>query len=493
MAGKLGAVMKKWNAEWVIYIVFGGILLAAYVGNYKLGWLENARAIKLEMLIVFGMIAAVDFYLLKMKKADSSEIVLWSLIGLGLTMRVGYMLYTGCEIRSHDLWELEADGGGHAGYILTILQSGKLPDSNFRQYYQQPFFYLCGSAVSWLVSRMTGCGEAYELVDAAKLVSCFASGMMLLLGIKILKKTEVPRRAMLPAAALMAFCPAFYLTGGSVVPDALAAFFVILNFYYTRLWEEDKSWKNTLILAAGYGLGMMTKISCATIALFTAVVFIRALWSEKENPGQLIRKYAVFAGISFPLGMWYSFRNLKKFGQSLNYVLEIPHTSELYCGDHSLVQRFLSVSLKELLSSPYADPVTNYNYPVYLLKSSLFGEFQFGKVWDGIPILLMLGAAGVSICVVTAVVWSFLKCRMEQNIYQSSLAYALFLLAGIFFCMKYPVGCSMDFRYMTPVIVFAAPALASFYDKASIAWKKSVYGLIGWYSLLSCFMYLCVS
>ena len=88
----------------------------------------------------------------------------------------------------------------------------------------------------------------------------------------------------------------------------------------------------------------------------------------------------------------------------------------------------------------------------------------------------MLGAAGVSICVVTAVVWSFLKCRMEQNISQSSLAYALFLLAGIFFCMTYPVGCSMDFR-----------------DKASIAWKKSVYGLIGWYSLLSCFMYLCVS
>ena len=99
-----------------------------------------------------------------------------------------------------------------AGYILTILQSGKLPDTNFRQYYQQPFFYLCGSAVSWLVSQVTGCQENYWLVDAAKLVSCYASGMVLLLGVKILKKVEVSRRAMLSVTAFLAFCPAFYLS-----------------------------------------------------------------------------------------------------------------------------------------------------------------------------------------------------------------------------------------------------------------------------------------
>ena len=143
--------------------------------------------------------------------------------------------------------------------------------------------------------------------------------------LKILKKAEVSRRAMLSVTAFLAFCPAFYLTGGSVAPDALTAFFIVFAFYYTLLWEENHSWKNTLLLAAGYGMGMMTKISCGTIALLTAAVFIHTLWRETEKPGQLIRKYLVFAGISAPMGLWYSLRNLKKFGQSLNYVLEVPH------------------------------------------------------------------------------------------------------------------------------------------------------------------------
>ena len=129
---------------------------------------------------------------------------------------------------------------------------------------------------------------------------------VLLLGVKILKKAEVSRRAMLSVTAFLAFCPAFYLTGGSVAPDALTAFFIVFAFYYTLLWEENHSWKNTLLLAAGYGMGMITKISCGTIALLTAAVFIHTLWRETEKPGQLIRKYLVFAGISAPMGLWYS-------------------------------------------------------------------------------------------------------------------------------------------------------------------------------------------
>ena len=491
--------MKEKKRDWAICAGFPVGLLTAYVINYRFGFLENIRVIRLEMAASFCVIAGVALYLLKQKKTERYEVLLWSLIAWGLVMRTGYMLYTGCQMRAHDLWELEMNGGGHAGYILTILQSGKLPDTNFRQYYQQPFFYLCGSAVSWLVSQVTGCQENYWLVDAAKLVSCYASGMVLLLGVKILKKAEVSRRAMLSVTAFLAFCPAFYLTGGSVAPDALTAFFIVFAFYYTLLWEENHSWKNTLLLAAGYGMGMMTKISCGTIALLTAAVFIHTLWRETEKPGQLIRKYLVFAGISAPMGLWYSLRNLKKFGQSLNYVLEVPHTSELYCGDHSLIQRFCSISLKEFLCSPYANPVTDYNYPVYLLKSSLFGEFRFEHVWDVIPILLLFGAAGMSIWMTAAIVrtgWNGRGNRTDKTekiVCQSLTAFLLFLIAGVCFCVKYPVGCSMDFRYMTVLAVFAAPVMARFYEKSPERWKMRMEAVAGWYSVFSCMMYFWAS
>lgn len=60
------------------------------------------------------------------------------IILVGFIMRIGYMLYTPCNVRSHDLWNFTVDSGGHAGYILNILE-GNLPQSNLLQYYHHLF------------------------------------------------------------------------------------------------------------------------------------------------------------------------------------------------------------------------------------------------------------------------------------------------------------------------------------------------------------------
>lgn len=482
--------MMRDKRKRISYVILTVIVPAFYIVNSVSGWTGNQLFVKGEMAAAFVLILSAAGCLAVRQKWERETAAVRAILLLGMTMRIGYMLYTGCNVRAHDLWGFERDSGGHAGYILTILQTGKLPETNYKQYYQQPFFYLSGSLVSILVSLVTGQREAYYLVDAAKIISCIASGAVLLLGQDILSHAGASERAKIPAMLFLAFCPAFYLTGGRVASDSLNTFFLVLNFYYTLLWMENQSWKNTIVLAFGYGFGMMTKISCGVMALFTTAVFVRALWREDEKPWRLLKKYLVFGGISFPLGLWYAVRNLIKFGQSFTYVLELSKTQDaVYCGNHSMAQRFFSVSLKNIFATPYAEPRADYNFPVYLLKTSLFGEFRFDNVCDVIPVLLLFFALGMAALTAVALWWILGKCGLGRDIYCAAGIFVLFLIMGVWFCIRYPFGCSMDFRYMTVLIVPASVMLASFFDGSSEKWKSWIWGLSGGYSLFSCLMY----
>ena len=94
-------------------------------------WIQMAMA---------GMALLAFTCLILNRKTAKDKI--WIIIVLGMILRIGYMLYTPCNVRSHDLWEITSEANGHAGYLLRLLETGKLPDSNTLQLYQQPLFYL---------------------------------------------------------------------------------------------------------------------------------------------------------------------------------------------------------------------------------------------------------------------------------------------------------------------------------------------------------------
>ena len=44
------------------------------------------------------------------------------IIVMGMIMRIGYMLYTGCNERQHDMGGIAQNGSGHAAYLLTLIK-----------------------------------------------------------------------------------------------------------------------------------------------------------------------------------------------------------------------------------------------------------------------------------------------------------------------------------------------------------------------------------
>ena len=420
-----------------------------------------------QAIMRIGLLLVAAYLLFCNTKTEtSSQRFIQALIVAGLILRIGYMLYTTAFIRGHDLGEASIDGRGHASYILILLDSHKLPQDYRTQHYQQPFYYVVAAAVSWVLNTLRGTADdPRQLIEGAKPVSCFASCAVLLMLPALCKELKLPDKAVPIAVAVIAFFPNFFLLAGRVGPDALSILLMMLAFLYTLRWFRTPTWKLTILLALLYGLAISTKISCAVFAVFTGILMLVRLVRAKrqKQAGPLVCKLCVFGAISLPLGMWYSIRNLVRFGQPIGYVLRMSESSDLYCGDRSFVHRFLSFSFKELFRTPYGNAFKDSNYPLYLLKTSMFGEFRY-DISPVIPSMLLF----VNILLATATVaslfyvigWSKLP-RLTR--FGMTGLWILLYLSSISFNITYPFGCTMDFRYIVPTAVFGAICLGIAY------------------------------
>lgn len=434
----------------------------------------NEKAKIIQALMFAATVVIVGVYVIcSLKNKDNKEkYSVYALMAVGIVLRAGYMLYTGCRLRSHDIGNISMNGNGHATYILTLIHTGNLPFSNKGQMYQQPLYYYLAALFSKTVNGILSSAKDYYYVDAAKTVSCIASCINLLAVAGFTKKFGNRTRNIM--MAVLAFTPACIISSGTVNADSLTMLFMTLCFFMTLKWYETPCTKNILILALCYGFGVMTKISLGVMAVFTVIYFIK-MFKEvltKENisvAGAGIKKYngslkklftdmCIFAVVSLPLGLWYSYRNYSLFGQGFGYVLEQSQNSQIYMGDKSYFARLLPVDIKSLLFEIYPDVRQNYNLPVYLLKSSLFGEFSY-NVSKVLPFIMTVCGIVLAIYLIVSII----KCNNLRKDYVFVLL--LILLFENYFYIRYPFSCSMDFRYIIFVCIPAGILLGDCRNK----------------------------
>lgn len=445
-------------------------------------------------IIMAALLLLGGGYLIKCRRKNTltDETILKVIIFSGFVMRIGYMLYTPCDERSHDLWQFDPESGGHAGYILCLAQNHSLPQTNHIQYYQQPFFYICASIISIVINAPLGTfRDSYWLVDAAKTLSCACSCMTLLLAERLCEMFSLSGKTKNRAMTVVAFLPAFYLSC-RVTPDMLVCFMMTLALIYTLRWHKNPSWKNTITLAVIYGLGVLTKISMGVLALFTAVFMLEKLISSKKTKRlkETAAKLTVFGCISLPLGLWYSIRNMVRFRQFPTSVPNLGDSSPLYTGDHSIFQRFVIPDFASLFESPYIDLYSDYSLPIYALKTSLFGEFTY-SVYPIIPITLLFAALFLAVLCAAGMFACFKKGGDKRLMILGGACW-LFWLSLAAFYYDYPHTCSMDFRYMTFLPAPCAILMARFLEGKNKTLTKFTDIGLTLFAGCSCLMYCLV-
>lgn len=404
-----------------------------------------------SILLVVGIYYAAKQ--IKKLRINYKDIVLIIMI-LGILIRVMYIIYTPITERQHDVYSINDQG--HLGYIYTIYQTGKLPDTNSIQFYHPPLFHLI--AAGWLkVNDLFNVGLDRS-IEGIQIITAIFSSLIMLVAYRIVEKIEIRNIYKILIMAVMAFHPTFIILAGSINNDVLM---ILLSFYiilYLIKWNDDPNIKNTIILAIITGCAVMTKVSGAIMAVPIMYTFIKRIFEvykvEKKNLLRLFGKFLLFGVISLPLGLWHPMRNLIMFNQKIGWVL-LP-AEGLYVGQYSIFERFLSISFKELFDYTYCAIPVDHNIFSYIVKTSILGEFTYN---NGIDVYVSLFKIINLIIISITIICIFILLKKIKKISNNSFVTKILLITFFInivsyyhFNIQYPYICTMDFRYIVPTI-----------------------------------------
>ena len=474
-------IKKNKNICITLMIIFWFLIIYVINNHIKIEYSQIIGAILICSTFLVVSILIVKKYI-KTKEINWKYIISAFFI-IGIILRTTYILYTPITERQHDM----EDGIGHLAYIETIYNTGKLPESNKWQFYQQPLHHII-SAVWLRVNTIVGVSLDLAKEGIQNLTAIYSS-LIILITYCILTEINVEDKFKTLVLAIIAVHPTFIILAGSINNDILATMFLFLDLLYIIKWDKDPSWKNTIILALSVALGAVTKISSTIIAIPILYVFINKFFEElkeKNEKKEIIKKYLIkffaFGIISLSIGLSYSLRNKIKFNQDIFYVPDAGMM--VYRGNSSWFDR-LNIFSKEWLNV-YCNPVKDCNIIAYMVKSSLFGEYnlnftQYINKKSIIEIILLISNVVLIIMSLISLIKIIIN-KKEKIINMFIIFYFVIMLMFLYGNITKPFACTMDFRYIVPTILLGMMFIIKNINKKGY---RVVLSIVGAFTILS--------
>ena len=428
----------------------------------------NNIAVCCIMVSGYLLIAGYGIYLRNAKKlTDESLVVL--IFAAGFVLRLGYVLYTGIDVRQNDIGVFREGEYNifHSGYILFMRDRFTVPDfdvSQFGQFYHPPFHYfVCAVFLKVYELFLPKGTHNYESLQA---LSLLWSQFALLMLYKTVKLLGIKKEDHVTAALIISAFPVFTLLSGSINNDILSVFLYFAGFYFGIRWFKGGSWKDIMISALAIGFGMMTKLSVGMIAFPLGAIFVVRLIKELKNKTDKkagfrgFLQLAAFGVTCAPLGLWYEVRNYLKFGVPLGYVLRSDNTYQ-DISRFTPVQRlfgFYGFPIEDYYINLGSDGEQDYNIFITMVKTALFGEenYRDDLTMSMAGYVLLLVFLVMIIAAFAGMIYMTVTIKKRGNTWEdiSMLILAVTgIISVISFSLKYPHICSMNFRYSTPLIL----------------------------------------
>ena len=475
--------------------------------------------------------------ILKLKNKLTIEILLFLIFLVGMLMQLNYMLITPYNYRQHDVFSYNAAGHeGYAltiyktGAMPTqVDQNGYLdyqfyhpPFNAFMQslmmhfckpfmrfvnfitgsnYYDveamnnftmdkfveytkyldnpnnNPAYNAFASETSWETAK-SYVAPVHALYQTSEILATFYMNVAIYFAIRTAYRLKIANKFKVIAALFVSLFPALMILAGQENNDPLCIMNCFIAIYYTVCWYENRSYFNAVMIGLFTGLAMFAKLSGALICLPAIVIFAYALITsiiKKEPFKHILIQGAIIGLIIAPLGLWFHVYAKVKFNQPFGFVFANLNEN-LYVGDHNFFERFINIfDFADMSTALWGNTFVNYNLPNFLLKSALFGEYSFICA-DALGFLaLTFNYLFVYSSLVLMIIYFIYskKEHLEVKIIAGALVVTQ-LLAQLYFNIKMPFGCTMDFRYIVPIILGFMILNALAFDKFSQekSWRK---------------------
>ena len=463
-----------------------GLFILSVVFGILLQLMMQPKEVYRYLLVALFLGFFILLLIWKYRESVDDRKVILVLFLLAFAARLVYVLDISILVNQHDTrsFSVLENNYGHTGYIRYLLEEMHLPDFDVRgksQFYHPPLHHII--CAIW-IKIQTSLGLSFEdATENLQILTLFYSMVSLYAVKKILDLFEVKGLPYYAAFSLVAFHPTFFLLAGSINNDGLSIMFAFLAAYSAIAWYRNPTWPRILAVAVCIGLSMCSKLATGVIAPAVAFLFLLRLVQDKgiRNKGKRIGQYALFGVICIPLGIGWQIRNFIQYGVPLTYVPRLSDQADQYLGNYTVAERFLDFrSLVDFGVFPARTgqqeaEYFEHNIPLGALKSSLFGEYSVWKPKESLNILAtVLFWIAVALTVISVV---FALCMLIRMIRKKSddfaaeygmapgeslffIIYTLTIMGSYtLFCFSYPHFCSMDFRYVVPLLLIGAVIL----------------------------------
>ena len=427
-----------------------------------------------------GTVAVSVIALALGKKLKAVDLVT-AVLAAGFVMRAVMVLFTPLNYYQHDVSNFSGRTAGfHDSYILYIYENFTIPEGDVRdlgQFYHPPLHYIL-SALFLRLHNALPLKFAND-INGLKMLPMLWSSFIVLFTKKILERLKIDGKALVFSMLFISLNPHLIYLAIQVNNDALALMLTFAAIYFALEWYEKPEIMKIVYVALSIGCAMMTKLSMGFAAFPVAWIFLVKLIrtvKDKENERgkkqehrlpELLKQFAVFAVVVFPLGLWFPLRNLISYGVPVTYVYEIDSSANMDVWMYSPLQRLLLPS-GDLLKTPFileGGEINDFNIVLALIKTGLFDERIFENTYlTAVAKILIVTTFVLALAIIFAAIMGAFRRFKDSGskVLDQAESIALWILAAVFvisefvFCFKYPVTCTAAFRYISPVLIPAA-------------------------------------
>lgn len=412
------------------------------------------------------------------------------IIFLAITIRIHYINSILYFNNSHDVVPY-IEVHGHAGYIYHLLQNNlNIFDYNplmYSQYYHPPLHHLIGAIfIKIYLKFFNNIDKAFE---ALQYLTLFYTIIATHIGYLILKELNLKTTALYIGLALIAFHPTMTFFAGSINNDCLLMTFEFAIILFSIKWYKNCCLKYMIICALLIGLATFTKMSGVIMGIPLLILITSKFIKEKALRKKILKDFIISLILCLPLVTFWSLWGFLKYSVPIGHIQDSG--GEKFIVNNFIIDRFLTFKFKNIEQVLYfIYPSIDYNIPVYLLKTSLFGEWGIPEKSSIIPSTLYWSNLLIVIISIYAAFKLFIKNTILNSgvkIYFSSL-YVTFLVCYLYFNKLYPYFYTQDYRYFAATLIITAILMAFLFEQTKNIFLKNVILLLTFIFCISSFL-----
>lgn len=368
----------------------------------------------------------------------------------------------------------------------------------------------------------------YTAFETARIFLALQGILLLYFVYKTIVELKMTKRLSIITSIIMFLTPVFWFISSYKNNDALATLLMFAALFAALRYKETHSYVSLVLTAVSIGLGMEAKLSAAMVAFPVALIFALELlkifrkdhkWVKptKKDFLPFFIQMVVFAVIVFPLGLGGAIYSKVKYDMPIGYVWDLVaaygtdyfmYIDPKVYSTFSRVVMFPSPDLFwDMFNVRYArvNGVLNpygyidFNCWTAFLKTGLWSESYlshtgaFGPAMNDNPLMwpamgllyvsaIIIGLLFVigSVCFIVKRVISLIKKEDQSDsslFWIMAVTFVTSAVSYMSFCLRYPVGCTMNARYgmllYLPIAVVAGSVIDKIINALKLAQDKS--------------------